>query len=368
MGKIKLLSSSLDLGLNLIWLSWCHLFKMALSKITKDNFTEDNFTEDDFNRYRITKCEIEAVLQALIALFITLWEKDYPNEPWTNDKASVERFEVKVKNACKIRAASFSDPKKEKQKIKRILAGLKNDGSWYRCEWDISTLSKVLIDCRLFDLEGISVELCDHIKGIADIRNKMAHPTTFGVEEQVFKDTMKSLKKHLEGLRCVISVDRHIHTLEHLESQDKPTSGHQIKDMCHEIEIMKHKCKSYQEKEQILNDREVLQKKNLKLQRKINDQRVLQHEKTTEIKYLKKRIADQQRKIVHLRKKNADLKKDLNENGIFNSIKCTLEHLTKQQTYKLGKTFKLGFSIITLINLGIIIKRTLMHPLLQQHL
>lgn len=250
---------------------------MALSKIT-----EDNFTEEDFNRYQITKCEIEAVLQALIALFITLWEKDYPNEPWTNDKASVERFEVKVKNACKIRAASYSDPKKEKQKIKRILAGLKNDGSWYRCEWDISTLSKVLVDCRLFDLEGISVELCDHIKGIAYIRNKMAHPTTFGVEEQVFKDTMNSLKKHLEGLRCVISVDHYIHTLEQLESQDKPTSGCQIKE--------KIECKLYQEKEGRHNDREASQNEKQELERKCNELILLLREKNTNIHHLENTV------------------------------------------------------------------------------
>lgn len=106
-----------------------------------------------------------------------------------------------------------------------------------------------------------------------DIRNKMAHRTTFGVDAQEFENTMISLKKHLEGLRCVMSVDKHLQKIEELESQEKPTSRNQFKEMSYEIEIMKGTLKWCQEKEQRLLDRELFQKEKQELERDNNDLR-----------------------------------------------------------------------------------------------
>lgn len=281
----------------------------------------DEITEVDFNRYRITKSEITVSLPALQEVFQTLWENEFPKDPWTNDRASVEKFEINVRKACQHRAESHKNQQQNMQKINSILASLQKDESWYKYDWDTSTLSKVLVDCRLFKLEEISVELSDNIKGIMAIRNKMAHCTTFGVETCEFEDTMKSLKKHLEGLKCVINADKHLQTVKELESQEKPTSRNQLKMVCQEIEIMKGTLKWFQEKEQRLLDRELFQKEKQELERDNNDLRAkllsLQNEYdklTTEKAHLQKEKSNlevvkilQEKENIQLKKNNANL-------------------------------------------------------------
>lgn len=210
--------------------------------------------EEDFNFYRLWKIENNATLPALINLFETLWEKEFPNLPWKQNAESVELFEKKEEEKFEnISSENKKDIKNRKINIRKQKLRIIRDKNWSTYNWDVSKVVHALIDSKLFHLamtDENGLEISGHIMQIKDIRNESAHPTPTQYTSDYFEKTVGQLETHIKSLTLAgVDVSQYIDTLNKVQLMKAPVDGHEVQLLKQECENLKILQKIDEEKQ-----------------------------------------------------------------------------------------------------------------------